>query len=215
LKRLFAPIVLVLFAAGCTVPTTAPATSTPADGGTASAEATPAPTVLPARKFTLNTRAGAKITFELPAPATDPALAKLEAFREKAGGKRVSYVVADVDNQTGTEPVNMHQINAFDKEGREYKFGAVTEVLETWKPTYRNDFEYKLPDGRVVDNATGRALGNEASELSDANLNGADVAERAKIVLASIDFDLPDEFSRVSVQPSGSGQGEVAIPVQG
>lgn len=131
------------------------------------------------------------------------------------GGKPVSYVVADVDNRTGSEPVKMYQINAFDKEGREYTFGAVTEVLETWKPTYRNDFEYKLPDGRVVDHATGSALSDEGSELSDANLNGDDVAERAKIVLASTDVDLPDEFSRVSVQPSGSGQGEVAIPVQG
>lgn len=215
MKRLLAPIVLVLIAAGCSAPTTAPAASTPADAGTASAEATPAPAVLPARKFTLNTRAGAKITFELPTPATDPALAKLEAFREKMGGKPVSYVVADVDNRTGSEPVKMYQINAFDKEGREYTFGAVTEVLETWKPTYRNDFEYKLPDGRVVDHATGSALSDEGSELSDANLNGDDVAERAKIVLASTDVDLPDEFSRVSVQPSGSGQGEVAIPVQG
>lgn len=219
LKRLFAPFVLLLFAAGCTAPgtapTTTPATSPPADAGTASTESTPAPTALPAAKFTLNTQTGAKITVEFPTPATDPALETLEAFRKKTGGKPVSYVVADVDNRAGTEPVKMYQINAFDKEGREYTFGTVSEVLDTWKPTYRNDFEYKLPDGRIVDNATGSALSKEASELHDANLNGADVAKQAKIVLASIDVDLPDEFSRVSVHPSGSGQGEDATPIPG
>lgn len=131
------------------------------------------------------------------------------------GGRPVSYVVADVDNRTGSEPVNMYQINAFDEEGREYTFGVVTEVVETWKPTYRNDFEYKLPDGRVVDHAAASALSDEGSELSDASLSGADVAERAKVVLASADVDLPEEFLKVSVQPSGSGQGEAAIPVQG
>jgi hypothetical protein len=163
----------------------------------------------------LDTQSGAKITFKLPTPVTDPALAKLEAFRKKAGGKPVSYIVADVDNRNGTEPVNMYQINAFDKEGREYTFGAVTDVLDTWKPTYRNDYEYKLPDGRVVDQATGSALSREGTELHNSNLIGADVAERAKIILATTDVDLPDGFTRVSVQPSGAGEGEDAVPVQG
>jgi hypothetical protein len=163
----------------------------------------------------LDTQSGTKITFKLPTPVTDPALAKLEAFRKKAGGKPVSYIVADVDNRNGTEPVNMYQINALDKEGREYTFGAVTDVLDTWKPTYRNDYEYKLPDGRVVDQATGSALSREGTELHNSNLIGADVAERAKIILATTDVDLPDGFTRVSVQPSGAGEGEDAVPVQG
>ncbi|MFE5837218.1 hypothetical protein [Arthrobacter sp. NPDC056493] len=185
------------------------------DSGTASTEATPTPTLLPAGKFQLNTQSGAKITFELPTPATDPALAKLEAYREKTGGKPVTYVVADVDNRNGTEMLNMYQINAFDKEGREYIFGAVWHMIDLWKPTYGSDYKYTLPGGKVLDDATGDALSNEGTELYNANLDNADVAQRLKIILASSDVDLPTEFTRVSVQPSGAGQGEDALPVQG
>lgn len=215
LKHLLVPVVLALLAAGCTAPASSPAAGTPTASQDASAEVAPTPTVLPAHEFTLDTQSGAKITFGLPALATDPALAKLEAFRKKTGGKPVSYIVADVDNRNGTELVKIYRINAFDKEGREYTFGAVTDVLETWKPTYRNDFEYKLADGRVVDQATGSALTREATELRNSNLNDADVAERAEVILATTDVDLPDKFTRVSVQPSRAGEGADAVPVQG
>jgi hypothetical protein len=56
---------------------------------------------------------------------------------------------------------------------------------------------------------------SEGVDLYNANLNDAGVAQRAKIILASTDVDLPTEFTRVSVQPSGAGQGEEASPVQG
>jgi hypothetical protein len=200
---------------GCSAPTNPPTGGTPAASETASPGATPTPTVLPVAKFELKTQSGAKIEFELPTPVTEPALAKLEAYRKKTGGKPVTYVVADVDNRNGTEVVNMYQINAFDREGREYTFSAVRQAIEVWKPTYRNDFEYKAPDGRVLDHATGSALNDEGSELYNANLNDAGVAGRAKIILASTDVDLPTEFTRVSVQPSKEGSGEDAIPVRG
>ena len=67
----------------------------------------------------------------------------------------------------------------------------------------------------MLDEATGTALNNECIDLYNANLNNADVRERAKIVLASTDADLPKEFTRVSVQPSGVGRGEDATPAQG
>lgn len=175
---------------------------------------TPTPGTLPAGKFALSTLSDAKITFELPTPATDPALAELEAFRQKTGGEPVSYIVADVDNRTGILLVNMYQVSAFDIEGREYTFHAVHDVLKLWEPSYGSDHVYRMPDGRVVDEDTGGARDHEASELYNANLNGADVAERAKIILASTDVDLPDEFATVSVQPSGGGEDEDAIPVQ-
>lgn len=213
MKQLLVPVVLALLATGCTAPASSPTAGTPAAGQDASAGVSP--TVLPADEFTLDTQSGAKTTFKLPTPATDPALAKLEAFRKKSGGKPVSYIVADVDNRSGKEPVNLYQINAFDEAGREYKFGTVTDVLDTWKPTYRNDFEYKLPDGRVVDHATANALEREAVELHNSNTNAADVAERVKIILAAPDVDLPEKFTKVSVQSSETGEGEDAVPVQG
>lgn len=217
MKRLTVLCVGTLLLTGC-AGGSAPVSTTPAtsqaDVAGPTETATPTPTVLPAGEFELNTVSGAKIKFTLPTPATDPALAKLEAFRKKTGGKPVSYILADVDNRQGTELVNMYQINVFDKEGREYTFSGVTDVLRTWEPRQGTDYVYRMPDGRVLDEATGSAWSSEGSELYNANQNGADVAERAKIILASADADLPDEFTRVSVQPSGMGQGEDAIPAQ-
>jgi hypothetical protein len=214
-KQLLVPVVLALLATGCTATPNPPTAGTPAASQDASTQVAPTPTVPRAGEFTLDAQSGGKITFKLPTPETDPALAELEAFRKKAGGKPVSYIVADVDNRNGTEPVNLYQIKAFDKEGTEYTFGAVTDLLETWKPTYRNDYEYKLADGRVVDHATGSGLSREATEMHKSILMGADVAERAKIILATADVDLPDGFARVSVQPPGAGEGKDAVPVQG
>jgi len=192
----------------------APVASTPAPAPvTAEVTPTPTSTTLPAGKFKLTTLlSGADITFTLPTPATDPAVAKLEAYRGKTGGAPVSYLVAEVDNRKGTDFVNMYQVNAFDADGKQYTFSTVTDSLKLWGPSYGEDYKYTLPSGKVLDDATGSALSSEATELHNANLNGVDVAEKATIVLASSNATLPTEFTRVSVQPSGGGEGEDATP---
>lgn len=206
--------VLALSLAGCSSP--APSQDGPT-GDSASVSATPSvtviPTALPAGKFKLVTKSGAEITFTLPTPTTDPAVADIEAFRTETGGAPVSYLVADVDNRKGTERVNMYRVFAFDAEGRQYTFTTVTDALDAWKPTYRNDYEYKLPNGTVIDQAMGSALNRRATELYNANIDDADVSERTRIILASTDAELPTEFTRVAVLPSGGmGKEEEARP---
>jgi len=208
MKRLITIAAVAFLATSCAAPASSPS-PTPEPATTT---ASPTPTTLPAGKFKLSTLSGAEITFTLPTPVTDPAVAKLEAFRKKAGGEPVAYVVADVDNRKGTEYVNMYQINAFDAEGIQYTFSGVNDMLKLWGPTYGSDYKYTLPNGKVLDDATGDALSREATTLNNANLNGADVAERKKMILASPIAALPKEFSRVSVQPSGGGEGEDAQP---
>jgi len=191
----------------------APAASTPAPAPvTAEVTPTPTTTTLPAGKFKLTTLSGADITFTLPTPATHPAVKAIEAYRVKTGGAPVSYLVAEVDNRKGTDFVNMYRVNAFDADGKEYTFSTVTDSLKLWGPSYGEDYKYTLPSGKVLDDATGSALSSEATELHNANLNGVDVAEKATIVLASSNATLPTEFTRVSVQPSGGGEGEDATP---
>ena len=69
-----------------------------------------------------------------------------------------------------------------------------------------------MPSGKVLDEATGDALQAEATTVHNAHINTADKGEKATIVLASSNGTLPTEFTRVSVQPSGGGEGEDATP---
>lgn len=214
MKRLSVALSVLALAAvvGCSAPA---AQDGPTSGPTTAAPSTtptPTATSLPAGKFKLATASGADITFTLPTPATDPAVAELEAYRVKVNGAPVSYLVADVDNRKGADRVNMYMVSAFDEEGRQYTFSTVTEAIKTWAPSYQADGTYLMPNGEVLSDAAGTPLSNQATELHNANINDADVGERATIILASTDTDLPAEFTRVSVQPSGMGQEEEAQP---
>ena len=136
----------------------------------------------------------------------------MEALRVKAGGKPVSYLVAEVDNRKGTERVNMYQVDAFDAEGAQYTFSTAADLTSLWGPSYGADGSYTMPSGKVLDAATGDAMSREATDLHNAHLNDTEKGEKATIVLASSNATLPTEFTRVSVQPSGGGEGEEAVP---
>ena len=191
----------------------APAASTPPPAPvTAEASPTPTATTLPAGKFKLTTLSGAEVTFTLPTPVTHPAVKAIEAYRVKAGGAPVSYLVAEVDNRKGTESVNMYRVDAFDADGAQYTFSTVTEALSAWSPEYGSDYKYTSAAGKPLDDATGDALQREGVALHNEHLSGADVAEKAMLILQSPTTELPTEFTRVSVQPSGGGEGEDATP---
>jgi len=207
MKRLTILAAVAVLATSCA----APAASTPAPAP-ATASPTPTATTLPAGKFKLTTLSGAEITFTLPTPVTDPAVKDLEALRVKAGGKPVSYLVAEVDNRKGTERVNMYQVDAFSEDGAQFQFSDAATLTNLWSPSYGADGSYTMPSGKVLDAATGDALSREATEVHNAHINDADKGEKATIVLASSNAELPTEFTRVSVQPSGGGDGEDATP---
>ena len=190
----------------------APAASTSPAPVTTEATPTPTATTLPAGKFKLTTLSGADITFTLPTPATHPAVKDLEALRVKAGGAPVSYLVAEVDNRKGSERVNMYQVDAFSEDGAQFQFSDAATLTSMWSPSYGADGTYTLPSGKVLDAATGSAMSAEATDLHNALIGDAEKGEKATIVLASSNATLPTEFTRVSVQPSGGGEGEDATP---
>ena len=208
---------LTIFAAVAVLATScaAPAATSPAPAPapvTAEASPTPTSTTLPAGKFKLTTLSGAEVTFTLPTPATHPAVKDLEALRVKAGGKPVSYLVAEVDNRKGTERVNMYQVDAFSEDGAQFQFSDAATLTSLWSPSYGADGSYTMPSGKVLDAAAGAALQAEATDLHNALIGDAEKGEKATIVLASSNATLPTEFTRVSVQPSGGGEGEDATP---
>ncbi|WP_457963200.1 hypothetical protein M1E17_17350 [Arthrobacter sp. D1-29] len=130
----------------------------------------------------------------------------------KAGGAPVSYLVADVDNRKGTSAIDMFMVSALNKEGRQYTFSSVTDALDVWAPSYGSDLLWKNSRGEVLDEATGDDLEREGVALKNANINQSNVGERATIILASTDAELPPQFRRVTVQPSATGEEEEAKP---
>lgn len=150
----------------------------------------------------------------LPTPATDPAVAAVDAYRVKAGGGPVAYLVADVDNTKGAAPVDMYSVVVTGDEGQQVTFSRVTNAIQAWGPTFSYDFKWTMGDGSPVDEATGQSLKREATRLHDANTGVADVGGRARIVLASTQAALPATIAGVTVQPSGMGAEEVARPAR-
>lgn len=202
----------VLLLTACSVP--APVHGSPTAGAALPvADLLPAtaPGAVPAGSYWLTTASGARITFTLPTPVTDPAVAAIEAYRAKVGAAPVSYLVADVDNRAGTAPVNLYSVNAFSEEGRQSTFTSVADALQSWAPTFSYDFGWSM-NGKSLDEEQGAALKREANNLYNADITDVDTEERTTVILASPDAELPTEFTRVAVQPSVTGGEEEAHP---
>lgn len=212
MKPLCALTALVFALAACSAPVPSQDIRAPGAITSAPPSASASPASVPAGTYRLTTASGAEITFTLPAPATHPALKAIEAYRVKIGADPVSYVVADVDNRKGTVSIDMYAVSAVDEQGREVSFSRVTDVIHSWGPTYSYDFKWTMGDGTPVDEAVGAGLRREAEGLYNANVDNAEAGEQARIVLASTEVGLPDNVTRVTVQPSGMGNEEEARP---
>ncbi|UXN31026.1 hypothetical protein [Glutamicibacter sp. M10] len=171
------------------------------------------PELMEAGAFKLLAMSGADISFDLPTPTTDKRLSEIEAYRKDTGADPVTYLIAEVDNRKGTEFVNMYEVSAYDEEGNKYEFSTVSEHISEWGPTYTADYEYVMPDGSELSETEGQALNNRGVDLHNKFLDGVDPAERGTIVMLSEDVDLPSEFTRVAVHPSGGmNEAEEAFP---
>lgn len=146
---------------------------------------------------------GAEITFDLPADPAAEEIQEIEEYRQATGADPVTYITADVDNRDGETLINMHQIEVFDAEGNNYEFNGASQFLNEWSPTFTEDYEYILPNGDELSEEEGSELSSRGTELHNEHLDGVDVAGRGTIVLVYDGDDLPDEFTRVAVQPSG------------
>lgn len=213
LHRFALPILTILALGACSPPTSVQDGPTAASTGAPPASAAPTARSLPTGPYKLTTASGAEITFTLPTPASDPAVAELEAYRVKTGGPPVSYLVADVDNRKGIVPVNMYMVSAYDEEGRQFTFTTVTDSIDKWTPSLGTDGHWKGPNGKALPEEVGDDLQRAGVDLYNANIDDAAIAERTTIILASTDTDLPGTFTRVAVLPSGGmGQEEEAEP---
>lgn len=149
---------------------------------------TPEPLVYPAGAdyfFVADEGAVGKFTFP-----GEPDVAA-EELRNVVGAAPVTYVTVVVDNRQGTEPVNMYELAAFDADGRKYTFSTVDTFMDDWMSTIGTDTNEEIE------------LYNRFVDAVNANMISAEVGQVSKFLMASTDVDLPAEFTRITVQPSG------------
>lgn len=171
--------------------------------------------LMEAGEFETYSSGGAHIVFDLPADPASDELAELEEYRQDAGADPVTYLVADVDNRDGSEPVGMYQVQAFDEDGTKYEFSDVSAYVSDISPSTdwdADDGSYLLPDGTRLPRERGSELYSRSIDLHNEYLHGASPAERKTMVLVYEGDDLPDEFTRVAVWPNGAGEEVEALP---
>lgn len=139
---------------------------------------------------------GAVGKFTFPGEPYAPA----EEMRTIVGAPPVTYVTVVVDNRRGTAGVNMYELAAFDSAGRKYTFSTIDIFLDEWSQSV----------GTSTDDDV--ELYTRFVDTINANTIYADVGQVAKFVMASPDIELPSEFMRIAVQPSGMGTEVEVLP---
>ncbi|WP_122940940.1 hypothetical protein [Brachybacterium sp. EE-P12] len=156
--------------------------------------------------FFASTVTGAQITMTMDAqPDASEEIAWLEQYREDAGGEPVSYILSDVDNRDGSEPINMYNISVYDEEGLEWACGSPDEYLdEVWRPEWlyisTDEDEYESADGEPMDYDVAKELDDRASEHE--YVHGVSPFERATMVSICA-AELPETAMAVEVMPQG------------
>jgi len=158
---------------------------------------------------------GAHITFDLPADPEDEALQEIEQYRQGVQAEPVTYIIADVDNREGADSVDMYQVAVFDEDGNKYEFSEVSNYISDISP--KTDWEgdddtYLLPNGERLSLEEGSNLRHQSVDLHNEYLYGASAGERKTLIRVYEGDDLPDEFTRVSVMPSGAYDEVEAFP---
>ena len=173
------------------------------------------PPPMPAGEYTAQAEAGGTITMNIPADPADKTLTEIEEYREAVNAAPVTYLTADVDNRNGTDSVNMWKVEVFDEEGNSYEFNGVSEYVSDIGPETdwaSEDESYTLIDGTEISKDEYFDLNSISTDLHNEHLHGASAAERKTMILVYEGTDLPDEYTRVAVQPGPFGETVEAYP---
>lgn len=130
--------------------------------------------------------------------------ADLEALRKTAGAPAVSYLSVKLDARQATDGANMYSLTLFDPAGKKYEFTSAEEVISGWREL--------LPEG--LDDNDSIDLYNRYVDASNAETYHIEVAEVGTIRMVSASATLPEEITRVAVQPLGGFDETEAYPVE-
>ena len=173
------------------------------------------PPPMPAGEYTAQAEAGGTIVMQIPANTDNELISQIEAYREAVNADPVTYLTADVDNRQGHESIGMRNVYIYDKDGNEYQFSGVSEYISDIEPVTdwaSEDETYSLVDGTEISRDQYFELSSTGTDLHNEHMYGASPAERKTIILVHEGTDLPDEYTRVAVQPGPFGETVEAYP---
>ena len=173
------------------------------------------PPPMPAGEYTAQAEAGGTIVMQIPASTDDELISQIEAYREAVNAEPVTYLTADVDNRQGHESIGMRNVYIYDKDGNEYQFSGVSEYISDIEPVTdwaSEDETYSLVDGTEISRDQYFELSSTGTDLHNEHMYGASAAERKTMILVHEGTDLPNEFTRVAVQPGPFGEEVEAYP---
>ena len=173
------------------------------------------PRPMPAGEYTAQAEAGGTIVMQIPASTDDELISQIEAYREAVNAEPVTYLTADVDNRQGHESIGMRNAYIYDNDGNEYQFSGLSEYISSIEPVTdwaSEDEEYSLTDGTEISRDQYFELSSTGTDLHNEHMYGASPAERKTMILVHEGTDLPDEYTRVAVQPGPFGEEVEAYP---
>jgi hypothetical protein len=84
------------------------------------------------------TREGVTGTIQIPADRLDPRLQKYGDYRRLAKAPAVTYLIAQVDNQSD-DTVNLYKVVIVTAAGRQIEATSVTDYVDDWRNTFTDD----------------------------------------------------------------------------
>lgn len=150
--------------------------------------------------FKVHSMTGAEIEFDLPTSPDHEAVQEIEEYRQTMHGEEVTYVVVDVDNREGDTEIDS-KLTVFDEDGNKYEFDSAANYINSLEaePIDAEWDEYELQDGTIISWEEELDLYSDGVDLHNKHTDWIDVSERGETVLVYPGTDLPDEFTRVSV----------------
>jgi hypothetical protein len=190
LKKLLAPVVLVLLATGCgATPTTTQGPTSPADVARPTETATAAPTTMKPGSFTIENATGTKGIIQIPA---EP-VAEIEKLRALVKGPGVTYLTVKFDNRQGTVGVNMYGVTIFTPAGEELKYTNANAYIDSIRPSDAPAEVY-----------------NQFIDVGDKHMEMANPKGVKDVVLTGP--AVPDEITGITVYPTGMSDPVEAVP---
>lgn len=90
----------------------------------------------------------------VPADAQDPAVAKLEAYRKKAKGAPVTYLIGQIDDSNGASDLNMYSVVVVTDDGQQITADGVSAAVEEWQQAFGTSDTKNYNDGVNLINAS-------------------------------------------------------------
>jgi len=91
---------------------------------------------------------GARITIRVPVDRNDPAVARAESFRARVGAPPVTYLLTEVDNTSGKDPVDMYTVTIVTEDGNGIDVDWAFYVIGSWNTDIETPTEdYTFPPG--------------------------------------------------------------------